>query len=392
MRPLSPEAALAAGDDAFERQAFEEAGNHFRTALGAMDRMAPDETRRCDVLVALGEAQACAGQLAAAKATFLDAAAVAGRADLPVHLARSALGYGGRYVWGRAGDDCHLIPLLDDALAALPRGDSPERVRLLGRLACARRSEPDREVGARMSAEALAMAERLGDPATLAYALEAHHGATFWYDNPEQRLQLAAQQMDIAQRSGDKERIAHVHLCRTSALFELGQIDDAEATLGAMTRLAEEIRQPAYQVMATSIRAMLALFRGEFELANELMLEERRVGEPALTAEAEAWIRSHDAWLRRVQGRYEGLETMMRDAAERIFGYPMFRCFLVELYSDLERETDARRMFDELAADNFAALLPRDNEWLLGATVLADVCGYLTTPSELVSCTRCFSL
>jgi hypothetical protein len=34
-------------------------------------------------------------------------------------------------------------------------------------------------------------------------------------------------------------------------------------------------------------------------------------------------------------------------------------------------------VFDELVADDFDALLPRDNEWLFGASVLADVCAYL---------------
>jgi hypothetical protein len=28
----------------------------------------------------------------------------------------------------------------------------------------------------------VAIARRLGDPTTLAYALDAHYGATFWYD------------------------------------------------------------------------------------------------------------------------------------------------------------------------------------------------------------------
>jgi hypothetical protein len=55
----------------------------------------------------------------------------------------------------------------------------------------------------------------------------------------------------------------------------------------------------------------------------------------------------------------------------------MFRCFLAEFYADLDRRSDARRVFDELVTDDLALLLPRDNEWLVGATVLADVCGYL---------------
>jgi tetratricopeptide (TPR) repeat protein len=55
----------------------------------------------------------------------------------------------------------------------------------------------------------------------------------------------------------------------------------------------------------------------------------------------------------------------------------MFRCFLAELYADLDRGAEAQSLFDELVANDFEALLPRDNEWLVSATVIADVCAYL---------------
>ena len=42
--------ALAAGDDALQRLAFDEAAQHFRTALAAADRMPPEPKRRYQVL------------------------------------------------------------------------------------------------------------------------------------------------------------------------------------------------------------------------------------------------------------------------------------------------------------------------------------------------------
>ncbi len=50
-------------------------------------------------------------------------------------LARAALGYGGRFVWMRAGTDAKIIPLLREALTLLSEDDSELRVRLLARLA-----------------------------------------------------------------------------------------------------------------------------------------------------------------------------------------------------------------------------------------------------------------
>lgn len=250
-------------------------------------------------------------------------------------------------------------------------------MKLLARLACAHRSDKEREVGAELSAEALAIARRIGDPATLAYALDARYGATFWYDNAGERIELADQEMVVARGSGSKERILHALAGRLGALLELGRIGDAEATLDDLTRLADEIRQPAQQWIAASTRAMLALFRGEFDLAEGLMRDELRVGGSAMPAYADAAFRSHNAWLRKEQGRFDGLEATMQRAAEEISWYPMYRCFTAELYADLGREADARRVFEDLAADNFVALLPRDNEWLVSATTLADVCAFL---------------
>lgn len=370
--------ARRAGDSAVGLYGYEEATRLYGMAIEALAlSQKRDDTGHCNLLLALGEAQDRAGELAAARATFLDAASIARRCALPDRLAAAAVGYGGRWVWSRPAGDPHLIPLLEDALASLSNDDSPERVKLLARLACAHRSDKNRELGAELSAQALAIARRIGDAATLAYALDARYGATYWYDNAGERLELADQEMAVARESGNKERILHALVGRLAALLELGRMRDAEATLDVLARLADEIRQPAQQWVASSTRAMLALFRGEFDLAERLMQDELRVGGSAMLAHADAAFRSHNAWLRKEQGRFDGLEATMWRAAEEISWYPMYRCFVAELYADLGQEAEAWRVFEELAADNFAALLQRDNEWLVSTTTLADVCAFL---------------
>ena len=367
-----------AGDRALALYGYEDAARLYRMALEALDFREPsDDPARCDLLLSLGEALARAGEDAAAKTRFLAAAEIARRLRLPDQLARAAVGYGGRFLWLRAGDDPHVVPLLEDALDALPAGDSPIRVRLMARLACARRSEPDREPGAALSEQALAMARRLGDLRTLAYALDAYYGAHWWYDNARDRLELTAELARVAGESQDREHIASAHVALMAALLELGRIGEAEAMLPELGRVADEIRQPSQQWMAAAERALLALFRGEFAEAEALSGEALQIGEQAFPAEAEVAFRAHDYWLRKEQGRFEGLETALRRAAEELWWYPMLRCFLAELYAELDRRADARRVFDELVANDFEGLLPRDNEWLVGATVAADVCAYL---------------
>ena len=75
-------------------------------------------------LIGLGDALARAGDFGEAKRTFLQAAENAKAPEMLELLARAALGYGGRFVWEPGRGDPHLLPLLEDALAALPKTDS----------------------------------------------------------------------------------------------------------------------------------------------------------------------------------------------------------------------------------------------------------------------------
>jgi tetratricopeptide (TPR) repeat protein len=364
-----------AGDRAAALYGFEDAVRLYRMSLEALEFKEPaDDHARCDLLLAVGDALARAGEHAAAKATFLEAAGIAKRVRLPERLAHAAIGYGGRIVWTRAGSDPHVVRLLEDALAAISEADTSTRVRLMSRLACARRSDREREGAALLSEQAVAMARRLGDAGTLSYALNAHDAAHWWYDNPRERLDATAELADVARASGDGERIAEAQMAQLAALLELGRISEAEAVLAAIARIADEIRQPTQQWISVAVRAMLADFRGEFAFAEELMRDAVEVGDPAM---AEEHFRAQDLRLRREQGRLEGLEAATKRSADEFWWYPMYRCFLAELYVDLDRAADARRVFDELIANNFEALLPRDNEWLVSATVVADVCAYV---------------
>src|SRR5262249_48681519 len=183
-----------AGARAASLLAYEEAARLFEMALtlGAAD------TLRCDLLLALGDAQARAGDETDAKQTFLQAAHLGRNLRAWEQLARAALGYGGRFVWARAGTDAHTAPLLESALASLGPEDSELRVKVLARLAGALRDQVDRGPRDTLSAEAVQMARRIGDPATLAYALDGRCMATFWPENTEERIALAAEFMELA--------------------------------------------------------------------------------------------------------------------------------------------------------------------------------------------------
>ena len=260
-----------------------------------------------------------------------------------------------------------LVPLLQDALEELGTGDDGLRVRLLTRLACAWRSDPTRrDESAAMSQEAIDIARRLGEPATLSYALAGRFWATWWPENPEERQQIEREMMVIAQAVGDGERIIEAHLMRFMSLIELGQMTDARQESVTLSRAVEELRQPAQMWLEPVNRSVLALIEGDYGLADALISRQLATGYRVTAGKDDvSAARMHRFLLRREQGRLAEEEASVRESARDFPWYPMHRAALVCLLIDLGRPADARAAFDDLAVGDFEAIY-RDNEWLLG--------------------------
>jgi len=366
-----------AGDRAVSLLAYEEAVRLYRLALEAHEVQSPAaDAARCELLLAMGDAQARAGEQASAKETFLRAADVAGELGLPEHLARAAIGYGGRFVWARAGDDERLVPLLQDGLAALGDEDGHLRVRLLARLACALRDRRPNEMVARISEQAVGIARRIGDPATLAYALDGQYAAVWWPENAEERFAIATELLEVAREAGDVERMAEGLDFRVCALMEMGDVAAADAELEAEERLVDELRQPAQRWILVHSRAMRALFDGRFEEAEELIPEALSLGERAQRWDALLCFFLQMFLLRKEQGRLQEAEALIKRSVAEYPSRPVFRCVLAHLYAELRREAVARSTFEALAVDDFGRL-PRNSEWLLGLSLLPEVVGFL---------------
>ena len=90
--------ARRAGDQAAALLAYEEAARLYQMGLDALElKAAPDEATQCELLLALGDAEARGGDVPAAKETFVRAAGVARSLNAPEHLRapRSATAAGG---------------------------------------------------------------------------------------------------------------------------------------------------------------------------------------------------------------------------------------------------------------------------------------------------------
>jgi DNA-binding SARP family transcriptional activator/tetratricopeptide (TPR) repeat protein len=357
------EYARRAGGRAVSQLAYEEAVRHYESALALVEQPAT----RCELLLALADAQDRAGETSASRAAYREAADVAQRLGLPELLARAAVGYGGRILWEIARDD-ERLPLLERALAALSASDSPLRVRLLARLAMSLRGTPDAIARMRaLAREALDMSERLGDTETLVYARSAYIPAVESPANTAEMLEAATELLGTAGEIRDLERRFEAHEHRVCRLLELGDVQAARADLDAMDRLADELRQPAQRWLVTVIRAREALLEGRLDEAEGLIEKSLALGTFAVTTVHRMQL----YFLRREQGRLEEVEDLI---VRTVADYPalaVWRCVRGQMQAELGRTSEARRTFDGLARDGFAAL-PFQELWIVGMGLLAE--------------------
>jgi DNA-binding CsgD family transcriptional regulator len=154
--------------------------------------------------------------------------------------------------------------LAGEALASLPPGDTPLRARLLalqaGEAGFVGGVDPDR-----VSAEALAMAERLNDGQVLRSALRSRQMARSGPDGVTERLELGNRMLALGQADDDDDATLWGLLWRFDALAMLGRLDEAEGELGPMQAVADRLRRPLAKWHYLRSKAAIDLSRGRFD-------------------------------------------------------------------------------------------------------------------------------
>lgn len=375
--------AVGAARRALSQLAYEDAAIWYERALKVEGRDAPAAARRCEVLLALGDAQRRAGESAAARQAFVEAARLARARAAPEDLARAALGVGWAGAETGAVDET-LVELLEEALAVLPPGDGVLRTAVLGRLAVALYFSPFAERRAALSQQAVEMARRLGDAQALATALMTRHFAIWGPGSAEERLALATELTRLGERMGNPDTTLEGRDWRIIDLLELGDVQAARVETEAFARFADELRVPRYGRHALLLRSAYAHLEGNYadsERLAQLALEE---GERMQVPNSQQFFAVQLFGLRREQGRLGELEAAVRQHAERYPALPIWRCGLAFLYAELDRLSEAGRELRALAARRFADL-PRDVNWLAGVALLAEVCAALNDPEAASS-------
>jgi class 3 adenylate cyclase len=355
--------------------AYEEAAGHYERALQALEqRRQPDDRERCELLLALGAALRDSGDRKAARPPFEAVAEMARKLQAPELLASAALGLGSLFTVGIV--DQPAVALLEEARRALGERDSAIKVRVLGALVGSQPFGAPSETRLALSREAVDMARRVGNDGALASALLARD-SVLWgeLEALEERLEIVGEGLRLAEAAGDKGTATTLSSFRCGALLEIGDIPALDAEIENNRRLAEELRQPAALSLAVLKRATRALLDGRLEEGERLAQEAVAAGRNSPNALQMFGVQLY--FLRREQGRVRELEAGQKANVQRFPLLPAYRAGLANTYAEMGREAEAREEFELLAADDFAHVLPRDPNFSIGATLLAEVCYFL---------------
>jgi eukaryotic-like serine/threonine-protein kinase len=349
----------AAAEHAAERAAYEEAVRWYERTIAALDTMTADGTRRCDLLLALGDVHAHAGSRSKARETFDEAVALARHIESPERLAAATLGAGGsRPTFGAV--DQQYVTMLEDTLASLTheRHDAL-RARLLARLALELYFGGEPERRSALIDEALSAARRANDPASMAYVLTAQYASRWGPGTMIERADIADEVLDIARRTGDRELACEAHSRRAVVRLEMADLASARDSADAHRRLAEELRNPAAIWQGMVWQATLAQLAGRFEESEKLADQALAYGRRLRLRDAESAFAMQGTWAKLELGRYDGLIETLQTAGQDLPVTGLADAGVAYISAELGRREDAAAAFVTATADRFAGYAHR---------------------------------
>jgi AAA ATPase domain len=374
--------ARRAGDRFRKQFAYEEAAAQYQTALRVLNLQSLEEARRAErerlraaLLLDLGRVQACVAYEIGGREAFSEAADLARKLGDAELLAEAVLGIvePGNVA---PGGDVDKARLIEEALDALGEGDHPLRALLLTRSLVPLYFFQARDRALRRSAEAVAIAERVCDEATLGQVLGERLMVLSGPDDLDERARMAERLLDLAGRSQRRSLYLKGHSWSALNLLQRGEVERARAHLDRHAACAEEQRQPFDRWQAGVCKAMLALLVGELEGAEELALEACGIGQTGKVPNAAVMLSIQLFRIRLEQGRLDEIEPMILEFARSMAHIPAARGPLALAYGHMGRVEESRRAFDAVASGGFGDY-PRDSNWLTGLTDAAHVCWFV---------------
>jgi DNA-binding CsgD family transcriptional regulator len=362
--------ALRAADNAVRMGAYEGALAHYDRAIETLERcgLIQDE-RLARARILKGSALKQLGQVQRSIEVLLDAVQCVhthGGAELLVD-ALMFLAVSSSHIAQQ-----HLLPMLDHALELLPRGESAARAKALATQAFACRTLTDNARLDQLVDEALRMAGRCADDVTRCACYELTMLAL--RGNPltlSRRLQLGTEYIAVAHSTSSADLLAEAYHWQVLNYFECGRLDELEQLLERYSSLGAA-RYGLHQYCSAAYGVSLALLRGEWtdlEARIERLLE---IGTKTRRDDADGVYGAQMFALNRELGRLHAFKPQIElVAATR--SPRVWQPGLMLLCAEVGMSDEARRIFDELAYQNFASV-SRDDMYVTCLVFCAETC------------------
>ena len=319
----------------------------------------------------------------AARTAGAEAFVVARGANDVDAMAAAALRLAGLQRFGGPGG--RTPALLHEAyLAAADR--APTRARLAAALARSWVYANDAARGAPFAAEAVELAEGLGDPTVLADALDAQLANCWGPDDLAERVRVTARLQDLAAHVDDVRTRMDAHLWRLTTALETLDVVGVHRQLSALDLLADETGSDVVRYFALTRRAMHALLTDEHDRARMLMNGANVLGVEANIPDAFAIEHTLGAELTRHTGDLATLasEAPLFEEYAVSYGIQSLLAETAVLFHEVGDLDRAKRLVLQVAGDGFSNV-PYDVDWLLTVTKTVDAaagCGLVDVAHE----------
>ncbi|WP_395729559.1 AAA family ATPase [Nakamurella sp.] len=260
-------AAIAARDLAHDR-----AVEFARMSLRHSRALGDPEPALAEQTLALARYEWAAGSMRSALQTSADAVDLADAGDRPDVMGEAALVAQGI---GSLDVSRFTVRLARRALRRLAEVDSALRARLLGALAVAAADEAQDTRADALSADALAMARRSGDPRAELEAIAARHFVVSYPQAIDERTALAGRALELAD-AAPMGRLWGL-LWSADIALQRGDLARWDAVTEDIERLAERTGSPVARWHVLRMRALRLAQSGDFAGAHEQAAAGRRI-------------------------------------------------------------------------------------------------------------------
>jgi DNA-binding CsgD family transcriptional regulator/tetratricopeptide (TPR) repeat protein len=350
--------------------AFDDAGMRLRTAIEIGIQGEPEHA---GALLELGSVSHRAGKATDALESFASAAEIARALDSAELLARAAIGYEDA-CWRPGVISRNAVELLEEALAAVDDKSEELRIGLLAGLARALAFAGERERGALVRENAVALARRHEDRAGLAKVLVR----SYWARGTtplEEILSMLTEARDLAQELGDAETNTEAMAWRVPTFVALGDLESARAEIVVLREMAERTAQPFMNHVAEHYGSAIALCDGNLTDAEAMAGRSHDWGRLLTGRDASGTHGIQMFGVRREQGRLAELAPVVRILAGQADREGPWRPGLVAVLAELGMEREARLELSRLPAEGIDGF--RASLWLATLTYLTDACAAL---------------